>query len=397
MKVELFIDPATNLIVGYREVSLNPSPNKNDAIYVDSLPEDMDILRHRYYYENDSIVMDDSRQNIFNEIQSVEDEYYRYMQLVSNEGHVFMDHIISGKSVDEAREICARNREKCKELEERVQEINNLRRSQSYAAYQSKTHKYYVSILLLIKDENEYLEEWLEYYIDTLAVDHIYIYDNESAEPVKDFLTHINYPNMEKLTILTWNTTNDTQKDAYDHFLKTYAHETKWMATIDSDEFVTMRDSSMSLKYFLKEHEQYALIKCTWHTYGANGHIRKTEGRVQDRFPNPVVGFALDDQGKDFVQPELISHYVRHTPIMKTGCISWREIGEIDKIFYLKHYYTKSYEEWCKKIFARGSCDPNARWNFQIFFIVNPDLIHIYDGRDFIQTFTEVSKNDNVE
>ena len=43
--------------------------------------------------------------------------------------------------------------------------------------------KYYISICLLAKNENNYINEWLKWHID-LGVEHFYIYDNDSDIPL---------------------------------------------------------------------------------------------------------------------------------------------------------------------------------------------------------------------
>ena len=48
------------------------------------------------------------------------------------------------------------------------------------------------AICLLIKDENKYLHEWIDWY-NALGIEHYYIYDNDSHIPVKDTLLEL-YP-----------------------------------------------------------------------------------------------------------------------------------------------------------------------------------------------------------
>lgn len=47
----------------------------------------------------------------------------------------------------------------------------------------------YSSICLLAKDENEYINEWLNWHINVCKFDHIYIYDNE----IKNTFNKFNY------------------------------------------------------------------------------------------------------------------------------------------------------------------------------------------------------------
>lgn len=389
-KIELFVEPVSKRITGYNTI---PIIVENDAhVYIDddgslSLSE---LKNHKYYYIDGHVVKDDNREDMTDSLTNLYEKSMDIESILKDEEKIFMDAIMSGKDIDEARSIVQEKRDQYADIQKKIKDLEKSILNEVYKSYQQPECKYYLSILLLIKNENEYVVEWLDHYFDRIGVDHVYIYDNESGTSVESYLKKIKYPHLGKITFVSWASTSNTQQDAYNHFLKTYATETKWMATIDSDEFVEIVDPSTSLKDWLKENERYSLIECTWRTYTANGQIRKKEGLVQERFTTPAKNFSLDNQGKEFVQPELISHYVRHTPVPKQGCLAWRDINEIDKYFYLKHYYTKSYEEWCKKIFARGSCDPNALWNFQIFFVVNPDLAHISDGKDFLQTYTQV-------
>ena len=43
--------------------------------------------------------------------------------------------------------------------------------------------KYNTSICLICKDENPYINEWLEYHIG-IGINHFYIYDNMSTVPI---------------------------------------------------------------------------------------------------------------------------------------------------------------------------------------------------------------------
>jgi hypothetical protein len=50
--------------------------------------------------------------------------------------------------------------------------------------------KYYLSTCCMIKDENEYGEEWINYH-RKIAVKHFYIYDNNSKVPIADTLKNL--------------------------------------------------------------------------------------------------------------------------------------------------------------------------------------------------------------
>lgn len=64
--------------------------------------------------------------------------------------------------------------------------------------------KYYCSVCLIIRDENEYLEEWLKWHIGQ-GVEHFYIYDHGSRNPVKDFVKSLGAETSEKITVIDWS------------------------------------------------------------------------------------------------------------------------------------------------------------------------------------------------
>ena len=49
---------------------------------------------------------------------------------------------------------------------------------------------YMSSICLLAKDEDSYLDEWITYHIG-IGIDHIFIYDNGSKNPISEFIKSI--------------------------------------------------------------------------------------------------------------------------------------------------------------------------------------------------------------
>jgi len=48
-------------------------------------------------------------------------------------------------------------------------------------------NKYYASICIMVKDEEYYIQEWLEYH-RLIGFEHFYIYDNNSEIPVESYI-----------------------------------------------------------------------------------------------------------------------------------------------------------------------------------------------------------------
>ena len=98
--------------------------------------------------------------------------------------------------------------------------------------------------------------------------------------------------------------------------------------------------------------------------------------------------------GKMFVQPYRIKRMYVHLAlgynpkcdmaVNSTGewhCLSFEKnlvrYFDNDETLYediwIGHYVTRSFEEWMEKI-KRGSCDPNFRRKFDLYFQYNPEL-----------------------
>lgn len=237
--------------------------------------------------------------------------------------------------------------------------------------------KYYVSICLLIKDENEYLQEWLEHY-RSIGVEHFYIYDNGDKEFVDSIITEIDFNNCCTIKRVDKKDYGRFQPDVYKECLNDYKDESYWIGFIDSDEFVDVD----SLPNYLKSLENYDTVWLSWIMYGANGYVNKPEGKVQDNF---TISFKFSTTypltGKMFCQPNnVIAPTNAHNFKSKSGA------DYIEKNKYIKHYYTKSLEEWKNKI-NRGSCESKALKHYQEFFYRNPDLKKYNDKKYYTQKF----------
>src|ERR1700744_6355843 len=94
--------------------------------------------------------------------------------------------------------------------------------------------QYYLSICCIIKDENVYLKEWIDYH-RLIGVEHFFIYDNGSKKPIADTIRELGFD-----VIATVNTIHGKAKQvkAYGDCIKRYGKASRWIAFIDVDEFI---------------------------------------------------------------------------------------------------------------------------------------------------------------
>lgn len=244
--------------------------------------------------------------------------------------------------------------------------------------------RYYCSVCLLAKDEQDYITEWLEWH-NAIGVDHFYIYDNNSVVPLRKSIPK-HY--QSKCTIIDFSGNHrHTQMECYAHCLKHYKNESHWMAFIDADEFIRLIDN-VNINSFLQEFEPYTGIYIGWINYNANGLEKQDARPVRERFTQRMTTYPnWMAKGKSIVQMDQVTGMSAHCPLMhpnKPNMVlsdhnpmtnPWMSDFPENRIV-IDHYYTKSYEEWVKKL-ERGSCDPYCIRKFDEFFIHNPDLAYL--------------------
>ncbi|MCL2796652.1 MAG: glycosyltransferase family 92 protein [Firmicutes bacterium] len=118
---------------------------------------------------------------------------------------------------------------------------------------QGVNYPFYCSICLIIKDENEYLQEWLNWHIGQ-GVQHFYIYDHGSRESVTDFIQSLGAEVSGLVTVTDWSGPHaNAQPDAYNDCLLRFGEENQWIGFIDADEQVRVK-TGQPLPEFLKSY-----------------------------------------------------------------------------------------------------------------------------------------------
>jgi len=229
------------------------------------------------------------------------------------------------------------------------------------------TTRYKISILAIVKDEHFYLEEFICYYL-TIGIDHFYIYDNGSSIPVEQTLRHyakwltvINFPGEAK------------QLDAYNHFIRHHGAETEWVAPIDIDEFIALREDE-NLKNFVRKYSYIDCIAINWRSFGDSFFDKRPDGLVIDNFvwcdeiQNPHIKNIVKTSAWLYcenvhylgLKPGSIYCDVKHNEIEGP----FNENYTID-IVQLNHYFCKSKEE-CIRKYKRSRASNNEKFHLTV-------------------------------
>lgn len=228
------------------------------------------------------------------------------------------------------------------------------------------------ALVAIGRRENQYAREWVEHYLK-LGFDHIFICDNNRylEEHFEDVLA--DYLRQGVVTILDYRKQAGCQKQAYNDVYAQYGDDYDWLAFFDFDEFLTF-SRKYTLDTMLSLCEGYDCVMVNWECYGDNGLVYNDNRRVQDRFKKPLPE-GTRVQNPDHDENEYCKCIVRgglkgicfaktvHFPDTRLHCCrpdgtacQQRALLEPDfKVARLKHYITKTIEEWMTRKWFVGT------------------------------------------
>lgn len=230
-----------------------------------------------------------------------------------------------------------------------------------------------IAIFTVIKDELDYLDDFLKYHTqmgidifvfeDVFSHPHLSItekYDNVYLHSIMELYSEEEIDELmrkreEKIPCQT-EFINKGLK--YIHSLNTY----DWCALIDIDEFITCTEKFPNILDRYKEHQAVLLY---WQNYGCSGHIYKPD---DNRPPYDIYtekcGYEKFSDLKYFKITKFIVNMNKYKPTMKF----WIHCANVDFIkadmtykrtaiclepLYLRHYITRSAEEYAHKVWVR--------------------------------------------
>ena len=251
-------------------------------------------------------------------------------------------------------------------------------------------------ICAIVKDEQLFIREWVEWNL-AKGFDAIYIYEDYGSKSHKEYLKDYIKKGKVFLTAIEGSGLGftkrgvggadaSTQGQLYRWFLnkcKNKEIETDWLAFFDVDEFIDFEEG-WDLNRLEEEFDDTPGILLSWVLYGANGHInRPKEGVVKSYTSHLPLGSIMPRERSWTSLKSLIN--IKNNEGYGTsfhriaGCIKTDKIGTskgplcFEKA-WINHYYTKSFEDYCNRMFSRGNMQNNFR-DFDQFFYFNPELL----------------------
>lgn len=255
-------------------------------------------------------------------------------------------------------------------------------------------------ITTVIKNEHEYLDEWIKYHLD-LGIDYIFIFEDIDSNSHKEITDKYDNVLLENITFLfsekgiskihdlkTRKNANPQHmyfKGAVNYIKKKYDFD--WCFVIDNDEFITLEEGK-TLNDVLNLYSEYDAFLMQWKCFGANGYINKPnyEKGTIETFTKEITG-KLPDVPSSLVKTCYNLHTynektlsTQHIPFKDCKWCKTDFSKNIEKSIYnniyIRHYVTRSWEEWVWKIKTRGQFWGDTR-HLDVFFKINTDMDYL--------------------
>lgn len=222
--------------------------------------------------------------------------------------------------------------------------------------------------------ENLYVREFVKHHIG-VGFDKVILYDNnrEGEERLEDVLQY--YIKRNKVEVIPLHKDGYIMLQTYAECYRKYGKEFDWLLFMDLDEFFYPSDGDVH--DFLAD-KTANCVSVSWETYGDNGLVTNDGRPLKKRFTLPLVGedgraetYGENIHVKSFVRGGLEGIFWRD-PHCPSGCGTYAYADGSPRaegpwhhdVCYnaakIKHYTTKTIEEWMTYKVARGQFDCQA-------------------------------------
>lgn len=145
---------------------------------------------------------------------------------------------------------------------------------QAKSSRHSKKYKYQLCLCAIFQDEKDYLREWIHFHL-AAGVEHFYLYNNSSQDDymsvLKPFIDQgivelFDWPNL-------WpdeHFTMGCQPKAYTDAINRCRNLTRWLAIIDTDEFLFPLEGLSITKTLNKYFKHEVGVVVNWQCYGTS-------------------------------------------------------------------------------------------------------------------------------
>ena len=258
-----------------------------------------------------------------------------------------------------------------------------------------------ITIFTNIKDENRYLEQWLDYHIK-LGFEQFILFEDEGSKSHEDIIIKFGGAKILLYQGVLTNDSNEFKDLTCFKFVFQNHPEVTWGIKLDPDEYLCLGDFKTIQEYIdvLNTQTQQPIteIVFNWHLHNANGKIYPPNAYKYDllkTYPNEI---AFDKINKDIDENISDNTYDLPKTLMFFKCFEDRSDDVINENIapnfphrllvtdnpidaelstgaYIKHFITKSFDEYYNRLKNRGEYSPEWYRTLGDFFVLNPEML----------------------
>lgn len=219
----------------------------------------------------------------------------------------------------------------------------------------------------IVRDKEDYIQEWLAFH-KVVGFGRFVIALHQCSDRTEEKINQLPFRQDIHIHHVT-NGERLAQMGAYQWILDHYGKSTRWLAFLDSDEFLYGVKEN-NLNFLLEHFDDFGGLIAHWKWFGANNHVVKPKGliienytrRANDDYPyargiktifKPACLDEMISSHRFYTTPECVREDFR--PIARS---QFWEAGKppLYNIVALNHYKTGCMEDWINR-FRRGDCN----------------------------------------
>ena len=276
-------------------------------------------------------------------------------------------------------------------------------------------------VITCAKNENAYIREWIQHYLD-LNFDKIIICDNNDDESLLDVISDY----IEQGIVDVFDYRGVTCLGLQSNIMNMFCSEGnyKWCAYFDCDEFLELGVYS-DIKEYLSTKDGDCVC-FNWLLFDSNNKIEYEDKPLNERFKLPY--FPIINIENSFVKTIMRGGHFKYRCMETNGVHLFKSNGNKNIMYnfggyyltnelgdnmqsilplrykegYIKHYYTKSFNEWIKKS-ERGWGDTSKPLTVSRFFRITNNQKYIEEkyknslflDEDVLDTYEDAPNDDN--
>lgn len=240
------------------------------------------------------------------------------------------------------------------------------------------------AICAIARNEEDYLQEWITYHLN-LGFDHIFLYDNNDLNNDSTIYLCAGQSWERLVTIIDYRGKTAAQLTAYNECYTNARNDFDWIAFIDVDEFITFGTNCPyhNINPYLKNIQKFDILFINWMYYGDNEKVYQEKEAVITRFPLPIPYCKENEHIKSIIKTTANIKFIKNPhcpdgemqicddcqhPILQNEPFKQPSFQNL----YIRHYGTKTIEEFIKHKILRGAADQNTNpYKMDLFYKIN--------------------------